>query len=1024
MFQVSIVKTIIALNIIVCCFSIATTVNVDINTNGGSETYMAGGALSGENTNMVWNGVYANTGGTFLSNALDSNGQETGIDFYLSGSSNNAWSDIGFNVSEGNLVEGFVLMNDWVFNNDDKTLIISGLETGHMYDLYLYGCGTGGGDVTRWEIDGKVQTSSLPDETDISLTAGKHFLLFNDIIPENSSITAEISNGNTGGNWAIAGLQLVSSRAPGIAHTPVPENNANGQIVPAGNISLQWINDPDAVAVDVWFGLSNDVESGCAKIADHQLIDSIAVNVADDSQYYWRVDTYLPNLNDPVRSSIFTFNTKFSYDAIPVNNQYLKTGDFNLEWINYPQDNTGSSVFVDVWFGKNEPNTKIVDKRNVSGLSSDLITVNAAEAGRYYWQINTWKDDEEIFKGDIMSFNVADAGTGLTSGIFAGGPLYYDRDRTINGLRESGFTFVVAWTIHVMNDNGDLNFNAEFPLVENGRYIGNTIYPDYANDMNLLKTAPSTINRIEFGLSAGGSYTFEHIKHLVETEGTAPGSKLYDNFSALKEAIPYVDAINFDDEMTYDADSATQFAIMLADIGYKVTLCPYTRRSFWQEVARNTNNSHPGAVDAIYLQCYDGGGGNNPCDWIGYFDDIPVLPGVFTGNLASINSKMSGWKTQCGISGGWLWMYDPISSDLDIVASHADVLNNVFETEHLPLGVSNMYPPEGRNDVPMDVTLSWDAKPYAESFDIYWGSNTVLTEHFHVDLPQTSLSIPRLRGGTTYYWAVDANNASGTVPGIISTFKTAGPREDIDGSGQVDFGDFSVFALNWNSNNSICNFDQEGLVDLPDLERIAERWLDVTVYVKIINIDISSNDDSLDYNAGGAYAGQNIDMYWNGVFAYNGGDFLCNALDSDRNESGVCFNITGTSHNAWSNTGLNVSNGNLTEGFTLMNDWVYNNDIKTLTITGLKSEAEYDLYYYGCGTGGADSTKLTMYNIAKESNVPSSEDIVLAEGKHFILFENIKPVDGTIELAISTGSSGGNWSFAGLQLIEKLYCSQ
>jgi len=39
------------------------------------------------------------------------------------------------------------------------------------------------------------------------------------------------------------------------------------------------------------------------------------------------------------------------------------------------------------------------------------------------------------------------------------------------------------------------------------------------------------------------------------------------------------DAINFDDESNYDVASTTAFALMLTDLGYKITFCPYTRRT-------------------------------------------------------------------------------------------------------------------------------------------------------------------------------------------------------------------------------------------------------------------------------------------------------------------------------------------------------------------------------------------------------------------------------------------------------------
>lgn len=88
--------------------------------------------------------------------------------------------------------------------------------------------------------------------------------------------------------------------------------------------------------------------------------------------------------------------------------------------------------------------------------------------------------------------------------IYAGGPIYNNRNVSIDELRNSGYTTVIVWTIHI-EANGDLGFNGEFPLVQNGVYVGGNTYPNFPNDIVRLKTAPTSINRVEFGLSAAVS---------------------------------------------------------------------------------------------------------------------------------------------------------------------------------------------------------------------------------------------------------------------------------------------------------------------------------------------------------------------------------------------------------------------------------------------------------------------------------------------------------------------------------------
>lgn len=266
-----------------------------------------------------------------------------------------------------------------------------------------------------------------------------------------------------------------------------------------------------------------------------------------------------------------------------------------------------------------------------------------------------------------------------TSGIYAGGPVYKNRSYSISELKNSGFTYVVVWTIHI-DASGNLNFNAEFPLVSNGAYIGASTYPNFASDIASLKVAPTSINRVEFCLAAWGSSTFANIKNLIASQGTGSTSILYKNFQALKAAFPTVDAIGFDDETTYDASSATAFAVMLGGLGFKVSLVPYTSSSFWTSVASNTNSQLPGTVDRVDLQCYSGGAGNSPCSgW--NFGNIPVNPGLWDSEktVSQVQSQLAGWKSQCSIIGGFMWLYDDFANS-SLTAQYAAAINNVFGT--------------------------------------------------------------------------------------------------------------------------------------------------------------------------------------------------------------------------------------------------------------------------------------------------------------------------------------------------------
>ncbi|MBI9072600.1 MAG: T9SS type A sorting domain-containing protein [Melioribacteraceae bacterium] len=375
-----------------------------------------------------------------------------------------------------------------------------------------------------------------------------------------------------------------------------------------------------------------------------------------------------------------------------------------------------------------------------------------------------------IFLFVLLTFSALSA----QSAIFVGGPTYYDSHFSIDELKNSGFTTAIVWTIHI-NETGDLNYNGEFLICKDGKYVGDQKYPQFPKNMALLKTAPTSINRLEVGLSAWGSSTFANIKHLVETEGTDTNSVLYKNFKALKETIPVFDAINFDDESTYDEPSSTKFAVMLADIGFKVALCPYTASNYWKGVAANTNAQRPGTVDLIYLQCYAGGSGNNPCTWDDYFDGIPVYPGLW-GNLtnsATIQSKMKGYKNNCGSEGGFIWIYDDIKNT-DAVEAQALAVNSSFNiTYNLNATVSNPSPVPNSFEIGFSESISWTSGENTVSHDVYFG--TSVNPEFVSNQTETGYTPSTLEENKRYFWRVNEITATDTIVGPVYTFHTLYP---------------------------------------------------------------------------------------------------------------------------------------------------------------------------------------------------------------------------------------------------------
>jgi hypothetical protein len=277
----------------------------------------------------------------------------------------------------------------------------------------------------------------------------------------------------------------------------------------------------------------------------------------------------------------------------------------------------------------------------------------------------------------IVAFTgqAASAQTGFT-GIFGGGPFYKDAS-AITEIESSGFTEAIVWSVEV-NSAGDLNFNGEFPLTSGGVYVGNASYPNFPAAMAQLKQG--TVKRVTFSVGSSNYGDWENITALVQAQGTGPTSILYKDFAALKAAIPALDAIDLDDENSYNSPTSVQFAVMLGNLGYKAMPDPYTNNSYWTSLVSQINAQLPGTVDGVHLQAYSGGAGNSPCTgW--NFGTVPVFPGLWDANYtpSQVETIMAGWHEQCGILGGFMWLYDDFVGT-GLAAQYANAINTAVSS--------------------------------------------------------------------------------------------------------------------------------------------------------------------------------------------------------------------------------------------------------------------------------------------------------------------------------------------------------
>lgn len=270
------------------------------------------------------------------------------------------------------------------------------------------------------------------------------------------------------------------------------------------------------------------------------------------------------------------------------------------------------------------------------------------------------------------------------SGVYVGGHIRRERPGTITKLRNSGFTYVILFNVHVDPD-GTLKTDGD-TICYNGEYVFQKKHPHYQEDVANLKTPPTSITRVEICIGGWGNDSYTNIKNLINSKGTGSNTMLYKNFRALKRAVPEIDAVNNDIEQDYDVDTGAKFHIMMYGLGYKTTLAPYTYKSYWTQLNDKIRASRPKAVERVMVQCYDGGAGNVNSVGTWNFNGVTERHAglLYYSNDWSIDKNMAQfqkWKDDGVATGGFVWVYNDESWDLNAWASG---MNRIFGAVTVP----------------------------------------------------------------------------------------------------------------------------------------------------------------------------------------------------------------------------------------------------------------------------------------------------------------------------------------------------
>jgi len=280
--------------------------------------------------------------------------------------------------------------------------------------------------------------------------------------------------------------------------------------------------------------------------------------------------------------------------------------------------------------------------------------------------------------------------------LYSGSPLYSGNNpnisQNIDEIKASGFTRVMIWSLHV-HSNNDYYLNNDF-IVSNGQYVGDAQWPSY---LKSLKSNQTSVTEIYLSVGSDGALDIQQIAYSIKRYGTGNDSILYQNFMAIRTALPDVDGIDIivGTGDVLDINTITQLSVMLGQIGFKVSYCPSFFKSYWVDCFNNTEAQSPGTVSHFNLQCWNIGQFNDPASWQkAIFNEtgvnLPVYPGLTPSQsgLAAIEAEFVGWKGE-GITGGFLYLYDDILRTGIPASQFADAIKNGLNITSMAMNRNN-----------------------------------------------------------------------------------------------------------------------------------------------------------------------------------------------------------------------------------------------------------------------------------------------------------------------------------------------
>ncbi|MHC4241916.1 MAG: hypothetical protein ACYS8I_10910 [Planctomycetota bacterium] len=258
------------------------------------------------------------------------------------------------------------------------------------------------------------------DQGTLDITGGM-LILDGDVVSavqgyiDNGWITAYDGNGTVEMDYDVTNEGQTTLKA---VHklTPYP---ANGGFAAPGTVELSWtlpepITPGDSVPVDVYFTDDLDklllfTDPASIQVVSNQSLSSVVVQTQPNTQYYWAVDTYVGDPNDPIYGPIFSFIA----DTLP---PQVDAGDDLLTWLgedgsrtkNLDTTVTYDEAYTVQWTVVSEPDDPNSPDAVITDPSAEDTSITLSAVGEYVLQLDV--SDGAKTGSDTVTINVYNDG--------------------------------------------------------------------------------------------------------------------------------------------------------------------------------------------------------------------------------------------------------------------------------------------------------------------------------------------------------------------------------------------------------------------------------------------------------------------------------------------------------------------------------------------------------------------------------------------------------------------------------------